>query len=68
MEEQIKNFIITFTSILYEAMPFIVLGALIAGILEEMVPQQLVAKFIPRSRFLAIAIGGLLGILFPMCE
>jgi uncharacterized membrane protein YraQ (UPF0718 family) len=68
VEEQIKNFIITFTSILYEAMPFIVLGALIAGILEEMVPQQLVAKFIPRSRFLAIAIGGLLGILFPMCE
>jgi uncharacterized membrane protein YraQ (UPF0718 family) len=68
VEDQVKNFIITFTSILYEAMPFIVLGALIAGLLEELVPQQLVARLIPRSRALAIGIGGLLGILFPMCE
>src|SRR5438270_1253013 len=66
--DQLKNFIIYFTSILYEALPFIVLGAVVAGLLEELVPQKLVAKFIPRSRVLAIAIGGLLGILFPMCE
>jgi uncharacterized membrane protein YraQ (UPF0718 family) len=65
---QLKNFIIDFTSILYEAMPFIVLGAVIAGILEELVPQRIVAKLIPRSHVLAIAIGGLLGLLFPMCE
>jgi len=63
-----RNFIVIFISILWEAMPFIVLGAVIAGILEELVPQQLVVKVIPRSRVLAIAIGGLLGLLFPMCE
>jgi len=66
--DKIKNFIILFTSILYEAMPFIILGAIIAGILEEMLPQRLVARILPRSRFLAIAIGGLLGLIFPMCE
>src|SRR5438270_19438 len=66
--DQLKNFIIYFTSILYEALPFIVLGAVVAGLLEELVPQKLVAKFIPRSRILAIALGGFLGILFPMCE
>src|SRR5947209_16897370 len=49
-------------------MPFIVLGVVIAGLLEELVPQKLVARLIPRSRFLAIALGGFLGILFPMCE
>src|SRR5205807_5824141 len=49
-------------------MPFIVLGVVIAGLLEEYVPQKLVARIIPRSRVLAIAIGGLLGLLFPMCE
>jgi uncharacterized membrane protein YraQ (UPF0718 family) len=68
VEDHIKNFIIIFTSILYEAMPFIVLGAVIAGMLEELVPQKLVARIIPKSRILAIAIGGLLGLLFPMCE
>jgi uncharacterized membrane protein YraQ (UPF0718 family) len=68
VEYQIHNFLVIFTSILYEALPFIILGAVIAGILEELVPQRLVVKFIPRSRVLAIAIGGLLGLLFPMCE
>jgi uncharacterized protein len=68
VQDQIKEFTIFFTSILYEAMPFIVLGAVIAGLLEELVPQKIVARIIPRSRVLAIAIGGLLGILFPMCE
>src|SRR5262249_28864164 len=61
------NFITIFWGIVLEAMPFIVLGALIAGVLEVMVPQQLVARIIPRSRLLAILIGGLLGIIFPMC-
>jgi uncharacterized membrane protein YraQ (UPF0718 family) len=65
---KLDNFIVAFSSILWEALPFIVLGVVIAGILEEMVPQRVVAKFIPRSRFLAILIGGLLGLLFPMCE
>jgi uncharacterized membrane protein YraQ (UPF0718 family) len=68
VEYKIHNFLILFTSILYEALPFIVLGAIIAGILEELVPQRFVVKVIPRSRVLAIAIGGLLGLLFPMCE
>jgi uncharacterized membrane protein YraQ (UPF0718 family) len=64
----IQNFIIIFRSILWEAMPFIVLGALIAGMLEELLPQRVVASLLPRNRFLAITMGGLLGIVFPMCE
>jgi uncharacterized membrane protein YraQ (UPF0718 family) len=64
----VKEYILTFTSILYEAMPFIVLGAIIAGILEEFVPQRLITRVLPRSRALGIALGGLLGLPFPMCE
>src|SRR5262249_28089502 len=43
-------------------------GAVIAGILEEMLPQRLITRFLPRSRTLAIVIGALLGLIFPMCE
>jgi uncharacterized protein len=64
----VRDFVLIFTSILYEAMPFIVLGAVVAGILEELVPQRWIVRIVPRNRFLAILIGGLLGILFPMCE
>jgi uncharacterized membrane protein YraQ (UPF0718 family) len=66
--ENIKNFIILFTSILYEALPFIVFGAIIAGIVEEMLPPQLISRLIPRNRVLAIAIGGFLGLPSPMCD
>jgi uncharacterized membrane protein YraQ (UPF0718 family) len=68
LDHLLQNFILYFTSIVWEALPFIILGAIIAGLLEELVPQQLVARLIPRSRVLAIAIGGFLGLLFPMCE
>jgi uncharacterized membrane protein YraQ (UPF0718 family) len=66
--QKIQDFVLIFTSILYEAMPFIVLGAVIAGVLEEMLPQRLVARVLPRSRLAAILLGGLLGLVFPMCE
>jgi uncharacterized membrane protein YraQ (UPF0718 family) len=57
-----------FLSILYEAMPFIVLGAVIAGFLEELVPQHMVSRFIPKNHVLAIILSSLLGLVFPMCE
>jgi uncharacterized membrane protein YraQ (UPF0718 family) len=57
-----------FASIIYEAMPFIVLGVLIAGLLEEFVPQQAIASVVPRNHVFAIGIGALLGLVFPMCE
>jgi uncharacterized protein len=65
------SIITIFTSIIYEAMPFVVLGVVLAGLLEEFVPQQLILKFIPTRQVLvvlAICLGGLLGTLFPMCE
>jgi hypothetical protein len=65
---RVENFLLRFTAILYEALPFIILGALIAGILEEMLPQRLITRFLPRGGTLAIVIGALLGIVFPMCE
>src|SRR5262245_62252747 len=49
-------------------MPFIVLGAVIAGILEEFLPQQALTKFLPQSVVPAVMIGALLGLIFPMCE
>jgi uncharacterized membrane protein YraQ (UPF0718 family) len=66
--DDVRNFVINFMAVFFEAMPFIVLGAVIAGVLEEMVPQQLIARFIPRNKLLAISLGALLGLVFPMCE
>jgi uncharacterized membrane protein YraQ (UPF0718 family) len=68
VEDKVQDFILIFTGILYEALPFIVFGAIIAGIVEEMIPPRLLARLIPRNRVLAIAIGGFLGLPSPMCD
>jgi len=68
VESQVKDLIICFTSIFYEALPFIVLGSVIAGILEHAVPSRLITRLIPRNRSAAIGLGCLLGLVFPMCE
>jgi uncharacterized membrane protein YraQ (UPF0718 family) len=72
-EEAVQNFNFSdfrlrFTSIVLEAMPFIVLGALISGVLEEMLPQKFFQRLLPKSRTLAIVASSLLGVLMPMCE
>jgi uncharacterized membrane protein YraQ (UPF0718 family) len=67
-QSDIENGVLLFTSILWEALPFIVLGAVIAGILEELLPQAWIGKVMPRSAIPAVVIGGLLGLIFPMCE
>jgi hypothetical protein len=65
---EIQDFVVTFTSILWEAMPFIVLGAVVAGVLEELLPQELMGKITPKAAVPAAMLGGLLGLIFPMCE
>lgn len=66
--KEILDFILTFSAILWEAMPFIVLGAVVAGILEEYLPQEALTKFLPKAVVPAVMIGALLGLVFPMCE
>lgn len=68
MFRDVQDFVLNFSSILWEAMPFIVLGAIIAGILEELLPQTLIARLMPKSALPAVMIGGALGLIFPMCE
>ncbi|MGL4465243.1 MAG: permease, partial [Planctomycetia bacterium] len=49
------DFLLRFMSIVYEALPFIILGSLISGMLEELLPQKFFQRFLPKRRFLAIA-------------
>ncbi len=68
MLSDVKDFVLIFSSILWEAMPFIVLGAIIAGVLEELLPQTLITRLMPKAALPAVMIGGALGLIFPMCE
>ncbi len=68
LADLLRDFVLNFLSIVWEALPFIILGAIIAGILEELLPQQALSKMLPKHFIPAVLIGGALGLIFPMCE
>jgi uncharacterized membrane protein YraQ (UPF0718 family) len=63
-----QDFSVSFLSILFEGLPFLLLGALVSGLIEAFVPARWMTRFLPRSPLLAMLISGLLGFVFPMCE
>ena len=62
------SFALSFLSVLFESVPFLLIGALMAGIIEVFVPARWMTNFLPKRMLPAILVSGLLGIVFPMCE
>ncbi len=62
------TFNVVFISILLEALPFVLLGVMISGIIQVFVSEEQLRRFIPRNKFLAIIMSCLVGALFPACE
>ncbi len=65
---QVKNLSLTFASIMLEAMPFMLLGSVAGGLLEEFVSRERMLSLIPRNPWLAACAAAGMGIVFPVCE
>lgn len=57
-----------FISILIEALPFILLGVFVSGLIQMFVTEDMVARYMPKNRVLSILTALLLGLFFPGCE
>mgnify|MGYP003620832492 FL=1 len=57
-----------FLSIIIEALPFVLFGCLVAGIIETYLSPNIVAKFLPKNKFLRVIVGIFAGFFFPSCE
>ncbi len=57
-----------FVSIVLEAMPFVMLGSIIGGVIEVFVSRQRLGRLLPRRRSLSIVVAGALGLVMPVCE
>jgi uncharacterized membrane protein YraQ (UPF0718 family) len=64
----LQDFSISFLSILFEGVPFMFIGTLIAGIIDAFVPAERMEHLLPRNTAAAIAVSAVLGTIFPMCE
>src|SRR4051812_42738882 len=63
-----NDFAYSFLSVLFEGIPFLLLGALVSGLVDVFVSSERMQKMLPKNAGAAIAISGLLGLVFPMCE
>ncbi len=63
-----QSFAFSFLSILFEGIPFVLLGSLISGVVEAFVPARWITRLLPRNSAGAICVSGLLGLVLPMCE
>lgn len=55
-------------SIVFEALPFLLLGSLASGLVEAYVPREKVERLVPRGRLAATFFGLALGAATPCCE
>lgn len=57
-----------FLSILIEALPFVLIGVLIAGFIQIFLTEEIINKWIPKNKFTAAIMGCTIGAIFPACE
>jgi uncharacterized membrane protein YraQ (UPF0718 family) len=57
-----------FLSILIEALPFVLIGVLIAGMIQIFVTEEHIQRWIPKNKTMAVIMSCVVGALFPACE
>lgn len=66
--KEVGDFANIFTSIVLEAIPFIILGSFISAIIQIFIPEEFIAKLIPRMNIFGYLGAALVGLIFPVCE
>ncbi|WP_127534091.1 permease [Paenibacillus kobensis] len=67
-QAELNAFTMLFLGVIFEALPFMLLGVIVSAVLQVFVSENLIRKLAPRNPILGAAFGGLLGLLFPLCE
>lgn len=57
-----------FLGIFIEAVPFLLLGSVVSGLIDAFLTPDDIARVVPRNPFLATVAGAFMGFAFPVCE
>lgn len=55
-------------SIIFEALPFLMLGVLASSLIQVFISEQTIARYIPKSLLWGTFAGCFMGFIFPVCE
>ncbi len=64
----VQNFLLVFSSLLIEAVPFVLLGAVVSATIEVFVPSRVFEKLTALPRPLQLPAAAMTGFAFPVCE
>lgn len=65
---RLNLFATVFLGIFIEAMPYLLIGTLVSGLVEVFLDRELMARFISKRSVPAAMTGALMGLVFPVCE
>ncbi len=68
MNDLIGTFTTIFLGIFVEAIPFLLIGVLASSMIQAFVSDALLARLLPRAAAPAAVVGGLMGLVFPVCD
>ncbi|HFH9391094.1 TPA: permease [Streptococcus agalactiae] len=68
LPDSVLQWFAIFISTIIEALPFVLLGTILSGIIEVFITPDIVNKFLPKNKFLRVLFGTFVGFVFPSCE
>ncbi|HEO3780412.1 TPA: permease [Streptococcus agalactiae] len=68
LPDSVLQWFAIFISIIIEALPYVLLGTILSGIIEVFITPDIVNKFLPKNKFLRVLFGTFVGFVFPSCE
>jgi len=66
--QRIQTFVTIFLGIFIEAVPFLVAGSIVSGLIAVFVDQSAIDRYLPKAALPAALVGGGMGLIFPVCE
>lgn len=66
--ETLNKFSIVFSSIVIEALPFILIGAVLASFMQVYISNNIFNKIISKNKLLGSIQAGIIGVFLPVCE
>ena len=68
LHDFVSDLAISFVAIMIEAVPFMLVGSLLGGLIETFIPQEMVSRTLEGRRNTAVFAAAALGVVFPVCE
>lgn len=68
LSPDIRNLAASFSGLVLESIPFLLLGAFLSAVMERFLPNHWFAKYTPRNPILSGILGMILGMAMPICE